>query len=80
MEGCSQFEKFLGNVKLDIRVQIFIEQSILFVAEFADLFRNDLLEFLGPFVCLDLVLSINLQLIKFQKFISCERLISLEIV
>lgn len=78
MEGGPQLQEFLGNVQLHVWVEILIEISILFFAYFADLLGNDLLKLLRPCVILDLILSIDLDLVKLKKFFSGERLGSLE--
>jgi len=73
-----QLQEFLGNVQLHVRVEILVEISVFFFAYFTDLLWDDFLELLWPCVILDLILSIDLDLVKLKQLFSGERLSSLE--
>ena len=81
LESCSQLQQLLCNINLNIAVKVLVKLRVLFIAEVSDLLWNDLLELLWPLVVLDLVLCINIDLIKLQKLLFGKRLLwSLEFV
>ena len=80
MESGPKLQEFLCNVQLHVRVEILVEISVLFFAYFADLLGDDFLELLWPCVILDLILSIDLDLVKLKQLFSGERLSSLEAI
>jgi hypothetical protein len=59
MECCPKLKQLLGNVKLDLGIEVLIEARVFLFAELTDFLRYNILEFLRPFVSLDLILSIN---------------------
>ena len=80
MEGGPQLQEFLGYIQLHVWVEILVEISVLFLAYFADLLGDNFLKLLWPCVILDLILSIDLDLVKLKQLFSGERLSSLEAI
>ena len=78
MEGGPQLEEFFSYVQLHVWVKILVEIRVLFFAYFADLLWNNFLELLRPCVILDLILSIDLDLVELKQFFSGKRLSPLE--